>query len=421
MKELHVFEVEGVSFAAGLFWQPLSSSNSSSRKKEIQSLSKELSYNLVVTRESDMFTAGFSDTRHMKAGVFSAAAIISKGIEMEFGAKNFIFVAPIASGRWIYVVQRQSILPEGDLVFASEDAARAQFMEHMSVGDWEQVIVPNDWGVGQGIEKSFADFLPRTKKGKIKSFKWWRLMPVGAGISTQFSLHRGKILLGMAALSSLVVGDMYYKQWQEKKAAEEALQAALRDQSGSLIPLEHPWKKAPLASDFLEACSTALAQQNLFPGNWSISNINCVGGSLSISWVPNEGGWIKHLREIEPSAVIALDGSSASIQSSLPALDGGGDERVLSENERLVAMYSAAQAYGITFVAANVDIPPPMPGAQQPLPDWREISWQAHGVQFPDAVLAALDGPGFRMTSMVAKWSGGKFIWTMKGVQYVQP
>ena len=137
--------------------------------------------------------------------------------------------------------------------------------------------------------------------------------------------------------------------------------------------------------------------------------------------MPNEGGWIKHLREIEPSAVIALDGSSASIQSSLPALAGGGDERVLSENERLVAMYSAAQAYGITFVAANVDIPPPMPGAQQPLPDWREISWQAHGVQFPDAVLAALDGPGFRMTSMVAKWSGGKFIWTMEGVQYVQP
>lgn len=421
----HLFEIEGAQFVVGLFWQPLSSASASERKKEIKTLAKELGFDLAVLRQGDTQSVGFTDSKQLgksKKGIYSAAAIVSKSLEMEFEAKDFIFITKLPDGQWFYVAQRQSsILPDGDVLFASEDAARAQCMEHMSLGEWGLVVAPELWGIQGAVERNFGELLPKDKKGKLKRHAWWALAPVGGGLGAQLSVHSGKIIIGVASISAVVVGSMLYNNWQAKKAAEEAMLAAMLDESGQLIPPERPWKNAPLAQDFFSSCRNAVSSQNLFPGNWALSEVNCVAGSLSIAWHPKQGGWIKHLRQIVPGATISMDGTSASLQASLPAMPAGGDEAVLSSNERLAQMYSAAQVYGVVFSAEGREMPEPLPGEKRLPPDWKEINWRTDGVDFPQAVIAALDGPGFRITSMTAKFTNGKFVWTMEGIQYVQP
>lgn len=418
----HLFTIEGEHFALGLFWQPLSGGTAADRKKELRTLAAELTYDLAVIRQSSMVCAGFANSKKVKAKTFSAAAIVSKTLEMERDAKDFIFVSALPDGRWMYVAQRDgAILPDGDMVFSSEDAARSQLMEHMSLGDWGNLIAPDDWGVRGSTEKSFADLLPRKKNGKISTHNWWRLIPV-KNSQAMLALHARKIVIGVAGVAAVGFGGHFYQQWKARQDALAALRASMSVEQAPVAPPEHPWKNQPQARDVLRSCIDTLAQQNLFPGNWGISGVECSGGALTISWKPKEGGWIKHLKEIVPDATIAMDGSTASVRASLPAMAVGLDEAVTTEGDRLVGMYSAAQTYGVKFTVSPAIAAPTLPGqGNQIPPDWREVGWQAQGVEFPEAVLVALDGPGFRMRSMHAEWKDGKFVWVMEGTQYVQP
>lgn len=423
----HLFTIDGASFALGLFWQPLSGGTPSERSREVRALAEELSFDLSVIRSASMHCAGFAKSgQTFRPGVFSAAACVSKTLEVEERVRDFVFVSPLPDGSWMYVAQRDgAILPDGDIAFASEDAARARLLEHMSLGDWPKIIAPAIWGVRGAAERSFEDILPRGKNGKIKIHKWWRLVPVNRRRAA-ISLHSGKLVIAGVLIAAMAGGAFFHKKWKaEKEAAAAAAASIQRDETGVPLPPEHPWKSQPQARYFLAACMGTLSSQTLFPGNWDVSNVECREGTLVVSWVPRPGGWIKHLKEIAPTAMVAMDGSAASVSASLPQLPVGQDEPAPIENDRLVAMYSTAQAYGVPFAAAAAApvAAPALPGQEvtAPAQDWKEIGWRAEGVSFPEAVLAALDGPGFRMTSLRAKWQDGRFVWTMEGIQYVQP
>lgn len=429
--DTHLFTIDGSTFALGLFWQPLSGVTVPERNKEVRSLAHELSFDIAIVRNSLVHCVGFAkSSQALKIGVFSAAAVVSKTLEVEQKARDFIFVSPLPDGRWAYVAQRDGvILPDGDQAFGSEDAARARLLEHMSLGDWPLVIAPSIWGVQGATERSFEDILPRRKNGKPKHHKWWRLVPVDRGRAA-FLAHSGKIALVAAVGAAILGGGIYYKKLKDERemrlAAEAAAAAAAMqlNASGQAIPV-NPWKSQPLAGDMVRACLSAVSAQRMFPGNWNLSVIECANGHLSVSWTPRVGGWIKHLKEVEPGAVIAMDGSTASVSIPLAAMDTGHDEPAPNEKARMIEMYSAAQSYGVALgLAPSTPVMAPvLPGQDAPAPQvlWQEITWIVDSVSMPSVVLAALDGPGFRMKAMRAKWIDGRFVWTMEGTQYVQP
>lgn len=433
MADTHLFTVEGATFALGLFWQPLSGTTPADRAKEVRSLAQELSFNMAVTRNSTMHCVGFAKaTQALKVGVYSAAAVVSKSLDVELKARDFIFVSALPDGQWAYVAQRDGvILPDGDQAFVSEDAARARLLEHMSLGDWPLIIAPSIWGIGGAIERDFLELIPRKKSGKIKVHKWWSLMPVDRRRAA-VTAHAGKIALVALVVGGVIGGGLFYKKWKAERdarlAAEAAAAAAVAmqvDASGQVIRPENPWKSKPLAGDMVHACLDALSTQRVFPGNWDLSAIECTDGQLKLTWKPRAGGWIKHLKEIEPAAIIAVDGSTASVNIPLRSLKTGHDEAAPEQNKRLIYMYSTAQAYGVSFgvTPAKPVSAPVLPGQEAAPPQvfWQEINWLVDGARLPDVVLAALDGPGFRMNAMKGQWINGSFVWTMEGTQYVQP
>lgn len=420
-----IFTVENEQFVAGLFWQSLSESNSGDRTNEIKSLAKEISLDLHVLCNTSAHCVGFAKSDlQLKAGAFSAAAIISKSMDVESSARDFIFIAQIPNDQWLYVAQRDGlILPDGDQVFTSEDSAKSRLLEDMSLGEWAVIIAPSIWGVKGANERSFDSFLTRKKNGKLELHKWWRLSHVDS--SKSLALHKGKIIIALILIGGSLVGFKYYKDYKFKKEMEAAALAAQQvDAQGRILPPEHPWKTIPAAPDMLDACMTAFSTVRLFPGNWSITAVNCTGGLLTVAWSPNERGWIEHLKIIQPNAVVSTDGSIASISLPLATLNTGYDEPVVDSNLRLVDMYSAAQRYGVKFTAtkpSQVAVLPGQSAPATPLKDWNEIAWKVEGSDLPVAVLAALDGDGFRMNAMHATWQNGKFTWNMEGTQYVKP
>ena len=412
------FELErGRTFVAGLFWQPLPGTLRE-RKKETLRLAKELSFDLAVWRTSAVLHVGFANTSAgVKPGWLSAAAVVSKTLEMEAPARSFLCAAEVMGGRWLYVAQREGvILPDGDFL-GGEDEVRSRMLADVSLGEWPLIIAPAHWGLPGAVERSFEQFLPKNE-GKAAFKRWWGLVPVKSNPVKKF--------LPFALAAAVLVAGMWgYKRWQYNQAAKQLALAAQAQTPGQPLRLEHPWKKEPTAERYLKECMSAFGRvKSLWPGNWTPKDATCSGTTFTLVWAREATGWIEHLKVVVPEAVLSKDGSLASLTIPL-ATPEGEDEAAPPENERTLAIHAVGQKYGFKVSITPAATPPRLPGdaaAAQPTKDWNELAWSVQGIQLPPTVaLAGINGPGLRVKRIQAVFNGGIMNWNMEGIQYVQP
>ncbi len=404
-------------FVSGLFWHPLSSSGTNYRKESAE-LAKELNFDLAVWLTTPVSQVGFASRNDsVNPGWVSAAAAISRGLQVEYDARDFLCAVEVGGGDWLYVAQRDGvILPDGDII-GSTDEIKARLLQDLSLGSWPLVYAPKAWGIHGALEeRSFEDFLPQ-KGGRID----YKNLPAVKPIS-QWSVNAGSFgstLKWAAVLLVLPLTSYYfYNDW---KTTQEMQLAA---QTPPLLP--HPWKSMPRAIKHLEACAEALPNLGtLWPGNWEPKDITCANGSFTAVWSRNEYGWIEHLRKVQPKVVIIGDGSIATLSTPVK-MPAGEDEIAPTEGARNVAIYNAAQKYNFKVTLTPVPPPPPPPPPKegeppQPVPDWREINWSVQSTELPaHIVVESLDGPGFRIKQMKKVFANGKSTWTLEGTQYVQ-
>lgn len=416
-------------FIAGLFWHALIASDP---RGEARQIAKQQSFQTAVFRMIDgkVVQAGFGSTSGgHREGMLSAAAAVSKSIEMERGPRDFMVATKIPDNRYLYVAQRDgAIHPDGDFI-GTEEEVQARVLRDQTIGNWGYIVAPAHWGILDSEERSFDSFLPRKSGDRIQYHRWWALQ----------SIQRKPVrtLLTLVALAGLVGGPLYGYRWhQERLAAEQA--AALAEQAAAaagqvtVARPEHPWKKLPLARAFVAACMDGIDRiPSLAPGNWTMVELNCNGSTVGISWRRGEGGWIEHLRLVAPEVTTSADGQSASLSMPVTLPPGESDEVVLEERQRTLALHAVAQIYrftGLSVSAAVAPAPPLLPGQQAgqqpppPPPEWKEMKWSMTGTAMTPGVVAdALDGPGFRMSSIKAVLNGGSLSWSMEGTQYVAP
>lgn len=420
----HTFIVDGMRFISGLFWYPLAGASQLERAQEIKSLAKEQDFDLYILRSTSTYYVGFAHSDgQARIGVFSAAAVVSKTLELESSAREFIFVSPLPDGYWMYVAQRDGvILPDADKCFPNEDAAKSRLLEDISLGDWSLIVAPDIWGVTGSVERDFVDMLPQSEQGKRQSHKWWKLSPVNP--YDNIFAHGKKILLGLVIVAVVATGWAYYKKKLDMEALEEARRLANLAPPPPPPPPEHPWKSKPDPITLVRLCTQTLLTVPVSPGNWDITGILCDGKVLNVSWRARDYGWIDHILQAVPQVTISGEGKVASLSVPLPSLTIGKDEPVIVGRQRMLDMYSLAQRHGfpllVTPVAAQSP-PPGQAGANLPVIDWGEMSWSVKGTLEPLMVVRVLDGPGFRIDSMDAVWNEGQMVWNLEGKQYVKP
>lgn len=420
---MNTFEVKNVTFVSGLHWQILSG-KPSEFKADVRKLARHLSFDLAVLRTTGTPQVGMAATNEgFKAGMLSAACVVSKTVEIESNSRDFVCASQLPDGRFLYVCQWDGVITaEGDRI-GTEDEIRSQMLEDLSVEkNWDLLVAPMEWGISDSVERSFEDFIPR-KKGKLDlKHSWWALKSTEVSVSGFLK----KILPIMLMLLIAIGGGFGYKMWQAKKAAEEAARLAALEQSntgGKVVP--HPWKSQPKASEIVSNCSFAFGGlRTLWPGNWQPIQATCsaAASNLTVAWRRGENGWISHLLEIEPRATVSSDGTQASLVVPLPAATLFEDEELIDERKRTLEMHGAAQQVRASLTLSTPPEQPVLPGApQQQVPPWKEMSWSVKASPLsPGVVIPAMVGPGFRVTNIVAVFNGGIITWDMEGTQYVQ-
>lgn len=423
------FELDkGKLFVSGLHWQALSG-GPSEVKAEVEKLAALEGFDLAVWRVSSVQQVGFADTKKgFKAGMMSAAAVVSKTIDEEEDVRDFLCGISLPDGRYLYVAQSEGvILPDGDSIGTAEEV-RGRMLADMSVGkDWEKIYAPAAWGMDGAVERGFEDFLPQ-KNGKVDyRHKWWALKP----IKTSFKAI-AKIVVPILGLSILLGGGVfYYKRWQvEKERAAAAAAAAAMADANAPAPIVHPWKNKAKAHPFGSNCVRALrASTNVFPGNWVTKTFTCNAdaGISTTAWHKADGAWMEHIRAVVPNVRFAPDGMTATVTNPL-IVGGGEDESLFDEMGRTEQLMSAAQRLGVmlSVTAIQTQVLAPLPGATpdqpQAQPMWKELKWSIQkSALAADEVLPLLDGAGFRVDQIVANYKEGVFTWDMEGIQYVQP
>lgn len=426
-------------FVSGLFWQPLTGSQSEAKKttKKIvtqlnaEALQQDINaakLDVAIWRTSPALQVGLGSSVHgIKPKMLSAAAVISKGMEALSSESDFLCAVQVPIG-WLYVAQREGVIfHDGDII-GNEDAIKSRLLGDMSLGNWSTVIAPEHWGIRSAISgKSFEDFLPK-KNGKYDYKKWWQIESID-----RYSLVNGnplKTLFPLILITAVGFGGTYgYKSWQAKKMAIEAarLSALNIEQPIQHVKPVHPWINEAKAVPYAESCVNAILSINsLWPGNWEPQEATCVNGNLAINWKPTEYGWIDHLKSVEPKAIIAQDGSSASMNVAIALPQSSDDEIVPTDIERGYEFFSTAQKYRLTVTLTPSEVKaPPLPGQQDPaapVNDWKELKWTtAASLLSPITIISALDGKGFRVNKIQAIFSNGLISWNMEGIQYVQP
>ncbi|MFB0934190.1 MAG: type 4b pilus protein PilO2, partial [Propionivibrio sp.] len=148
------FELDrGKVFVSGLHWQALSG-NPSEAKHEAQRLAKQLEFDLAMYRTGGAPQIGFaSSVDGYKAGMLSAAAVVSKTLELEDNVRDFLCAAELPDGRFLLVVQADGVItPDGDAL-GSEDEIRAKMLEYLSLDKtWDKIFAPLMWGMQGSVE-----------------------------------------------------------------------------------------------------------------------------------------------------------------------------------------------------------------------------------------------------------------------------
>jgi len=380
-------------FAAGLFWQPAPTAMMAAREARIVAAKAELAADLFCVRKRGVpqFGLGQRKVGH-KVGMRAIAPVLASSI-LE---SSWIGVFSANSG-WLYVMVRKgAVMPDGDLLFMTEQEARQRLRSEMSIGDWDVVFAPAHWQLEGSRSDDLVDLISTQSDARMRSVArkpWVSLtafcVAVAAGVGMWVTL---------------------FPPMPETPSVPNVPVAP--------PPPPPPWQGQPAIRALILACEHAIEGSQSLPG-FEIEGAFCgpTGSSAtyrrrwgSIAWLP------KNIIVASPDRVTM----AAPLPSPLVRRAGGERPPTLDSIRRLI--WGAAQTYRLDCELTEIGSPGsnllPSRGAPDAGASPFHAITLALGGRLPPSVLSGLlDGIPTFVVEEISWQSTG---WRVRGKAYVR-
>jgi len=362
-----VITVSGTKYAAGLYWQPSPDANIA---KAARQAAKQPGFQAEFfcvrppskSQPVGQFGLGIKAAGH-RAGMSSIAACL---VAQQLGSWAGTFRVP--EGVYFVSVRDELIDPEGDVLFLHDTEAQARLEQEISRGGLTSIICPPEWGIQGSSSASITSILSGRKDIVLRP----------TAVSTREIVG----LVVILALGGALYGG--YTMWQQKVAEEEAArqaqeaafqQSQLAKRPAAVYP--KTWQDKPMPMSLLTACGHAMKKLAASYLGWSISDLQCSEGGLSVTWTraPNSG-----VVPADDKANLDASLTTASVTIPLEGITPRGTEELAYYGliDRAVILHNLPVHLGSlpddappVVAAANSSNPPPPP---PPPPKWRKRS-----------------------------------------------
>ena len=166
VKDIKTIEVDGKTYAVGLFWQPVQDDKDFIKeiKATVQGVVTNANLYCLKKGAATQYGLGSTSNGH-KPGMPSGAAGIANALRDKSSA---LCVFRVKEGWWFITIRNNLILTEEDTVYTDETDAKEAFDSMLSIPDWGYKIAPSEWGIEETTEMSVSDLLARGQTVELK-------------------------------------------------------------------------------------------------------------------------------------------------------------------------------------------------------------------------------------------------------------
>lgn len=278
------FTVDGVSYAASLFWESLQNVDAPFLD------AKEAAENVLVGADLFCVKHGKSpqlglaiSTQGFKKGMNVAAVTAATAMS---DSTSLLAVFKVDAGYWYLCIRNDVILSDGDVLFVKEDDAKEQFMSMLSVPDWSRKIAPAEWGIEETEQKNISEVFASGLDAKLEKINALRGMELA--IVVILSALVGIFLVNY--LSKL----FFTPSTQQTQVITRRAQKKVVTEVEQVIPA--PWESLTDPSWVLDNCrEKILSLVNISTPGWSNTGVLCTQSNVVTSWKRDFGrlSWIE--------------------------------------------------------------------------------------------------------------------------------
>ncbi len=380
-------------FAVGLFWQPAPTAVLAAREARIVAAKAELAADLFCVRKRGVpqFGLGQRKVGH-KVGMRAIAPALASAIP----ESTWVGVFPTDRG-WLYVMVRKgAVMPDGDVLFKTEQEARQRLRGELSIGDWDVIFAPPHWQMEQSRADDLADLIPAQSDARLRSVARNPLAPV-------------LTLCGLAA-AGFGVWMIVFPPASDVPSVPNVPVAP--------PPPPLPWHAQPTVGSLISACERAIEKTRTLPG-FEIETASCgpTGATAnyrrrwgSVAWLPKN------------SVVTSPDRVSLAVPLSDPLVRRTGEEEPPTIEALRRQVWGAAQTYLLDSELNEQARPSSSLLPSRTVPEAAASAFRvvflSVGGRLPPSALSAVLG---RIPAFVAEevtWQSAG--WRVKGKAYVR-
>lgn len=436
--------VGGVTYAAGLFWEPADDPQMVLREAKSVARTEGVDADIFCVRPGapPQYGLGWKNIGH-GAGQRPLAAAVC-----EASGGSYIGAFEVDGRWWFGAAAGDVILPDGDALYDNEEACRQHFERHYAEMHEDIVVfAPTGWGVQNGRQADLEVLIARPPSIRLK--------PVDS------LLVRYRVLLVLLVLLGVVIF-MGLRWWNEQRMEARRIGVERIQAARDTIRKAGPWLVRPDAITALDQCYGLFQQVPIGVFGWSLVQAECkippplpgadplnpplASARMDSIWARDRSGLLLAMREAvkgnDLSLMFGENGDSAQAGLYLPqVIPAFGAERtpadpveLWSEDNVKMHLWGTGQKLGVAFNVGELQMQPrpstigsdgrelTLPDGRMlrnqlpPMPAWLRFEVES-GITIPEWRETFKRIPGATIDQVV--WNARNGQWRLLGQVYV--